>query len=47
MKSVTDSTFEDSPAEGIHADRWKRYFNSILLGGGGQNNPPPVFPPPS
>ena len=26
IKSVTDSTVEDDPAEGIHIDRWKTHY---------------------
>ena len=29
IKSVADSTFEDDPAEGIHIDRWKTYFENL------------------
>ena len=29
IKSVTDSTFEDDPAEGIHIDRYKTYFEKL------------------
>ena len=29
IKSVTDSTFEYDPAEGIHIDRWKTYFEKL------------------
>ena len=33
IKSVTDSIFEDDPAEGIHIDRWKTYFEKLGTNG--------------
>ena len=33
IKSVTDSTFEDDPAEEIHIDRWKTYFEKLGTNG--------------
>ena len=33
IKSVTASTFEDDPAERIHVDRWKTYFEKLGTNG--------------